>query len=54
MTAPKPDPEPVAPPVDEKEETFLVGNDGKILTAYHKVKAKAHPDEVLVDAKELL
>ena len=34
--------------------SFLVGNDGKILKAYHKVKAKAHPDEVLVDAKELL
>ena len=34
--------------------SFLVGADGKIAKAYHKVKAKAHPDEVLADAGQLL
>ena len=33
--------------------SFLVGADGKIAKAYHKVKAKAHPDEVLDDAENL-
>ena len=33
--------------------SFLVGPDGKIAKAYHKVKAKDHPDEVLADVKEL-
>jgi peroxiredoxin Q/BCP len=33
--------------------SFLVGADGKIEKAYHKVKAKSHPDEVLVDAGQL-
>ena len=33
--------------------SFLVGPDGKVAKAYHKVKAKDHPDEVLADAKEL-
>ena len=34
--------------------SFLVGVDGKIVKAYHKVKAKKHPDEVLADARQLL
>ena len=34
--------------------SFLVGSDGKIAKAYHKVKAKHHPDEVLATARELL
>ena len=34
--------------------SFLVGTDGKIAKAYHKVKAKKHPDEVLATARELL
>ena len=29
--------------------SFLVGPDGKIIKAYHKVKAKLNPDEVLAD-----
>ena len=29
--------------------SFLVGTDGKIIKAYHKVKAKLNPDEVLAD-----
>ena len=33
--------------------SFLVGPDGKIAKAYHKVKAKDHPDEVSTDVKEL-
>ena len=33
--------------------SFWVGPDGKIAKAYHEVKAKNHPDEVLADAKEL-
>ena len=33
--------------------SFLVGPDGKIAKAYHKVKAKDHPYEVLADVKEL-
>ena len=33
--------------------SFLVGADGKILKAYHKVKAKQHPAEVLDDARVL-
>ena len=34
--------------------SFLIGADGKVLKAYHKVKAKSHPDEVLADAGQLL
>ncbi|MFP6900822.1 MAG: thioredoxin-dependent thiol peroxidase [Opitutales bacterium] len=34
--------------------SFLIGPDGKIAKAYHKVKAKTHPDQVLSDARELL
>jgi peroxiredoxin Q/BCP len=33
--------------------SFLVGSDGKIAKAYHQVKAKEHPAEVLADVKEL-
>lgn len=33
--------------------SFLVGPEGKVAKAYHKVKAKEHPDEVLADAEEL-
>ena len=33
--------------------SFLVGPNGKVVKAYHKVKAKDHPEEVLVDAKKL-
>jgi thioredoxin-dependent peroxiredoxin len=33
--------------------SFLVGPDGKIAKAYHKVKAKDHPDEVLADIQKL-
>ena len=33
--------------------SFLVGPDGKVAKAYHKVKAKEHAGEVLADAKEL-
>ena len=33
--------------------SFLIGPDGKIAKAYHKVKAKEHPAEVLSDAKVL-
>ena len=33
--------------------SFLVGPDGKVAKAYHKVKAKEHPAEVLADATEL-
>jgi peroxiredoxin Q/BCP len=33
--------------------SFLIGSDGKIAKAYHQVKAKEHPSEVLADVKEL-